>query len=108
MKRNILRYARSYGLNSVLVLKALKILIVFAAAATVLMTIAYNTLNVSMRKDLMSKNTMELKKTAVLFENFFREAEYLAAKTFINKDVNHFMSLSDAEKITPYQKEKLC
>ena len=107
MKRNILRYARSYGLNSVLVLKALKILIVFAAAATVLMTIAYNTLNVSMRKDLMSKNTMELKKTAVLFENFFREAEYLAAKTFINKDVNHFMSLSDAEKITPYQKEKL-
>ncbi len=107
MKKNILKYARSYGLGSVVVLKTLKILLGFVIVATILMTVAYNTLNISMRKELMSKNTVELKKTAVLFENFFREAEYLAAGTIIDKEIMLFTSMSDGTKIVSPQKQRL-
>jgi len=107
MKNSIVEYIKGYGFKSVVVLRALKVFIILFVLTTVLITISYNGIRMSSQKAFISENKAELKKATIIFENFFREAEYLSAKIFSNSDIKFFFSMNDKQELNSEQKEKL-
>ncbi len=107
MKNSIIDYTKEYGLKSIVVMRALKVFIILFALTTALITLSYNGIRLSSQKAFLSENKTEMKKALIIFEDFFREAEYLSAKIDVNSHVKFFFSMNDKQLLKEEQKENM-
>ncbi len=107
MRNNLIKQLKKYGLNSVVIMRTLKVFTILFVIVILVITIAYNCIGAFSRKMFLSESRVELKKSAVIFENIFREAEYLAANLFLNFDAKLFFSLNDKKTLNAEQENQL-
>lgn len=97
MKKSVLRLMCGYGFNSVVFKRALKMFATLVALAIVIITLAYRGIDASLKSNLLKESEAETKKASVIFENIFRDAEYLSLNVTYENKVKTFFTASNSQ-----------
>lgn len=100
MKNRFFKSIRAYGLNSVIVLSAFKNFMVLLLLLLIPGVLLCRMYFYSIEDKLVSGNKSEAMRIAALFENIFRDTEYLAAGILSDQTIRNFLS-TEKERSLP-------